>query len=227
MKITTMVAMTAFALVIGSTATAGTIFSTTTNDLGGNHFQLVSQFTINVDLTVAYKDSDLNGTIDSQFTMGGPADHDSDYTDPENYVLDLDGDTFYLGNQLTMSGTVDWSLNSVSTAGDASTSYSTILFGTATGGILTVRDSVWWPVSGGGAGPFQPASGERWGYAIGDFDTFTWDSVNGTLVANMAGGGSGAGGGSAVPEPGTAGMAALALALGAVGFRRRRRAIMN
>ncbi|MCP4834151.1 MAG: hypothetical protein GY895_05240, partial [Phycisphaera sp.] len=73
MKTRTMITTTAFALVIGSTATAGTIFNTTTNDLGNNQFQLVDQFTINYDLTVAYKDSDLNGTIDSQFILGGPA----------------------------------------------------------------------------------------------------------------------------------------------------------
>ena len=49
------------------------------------------------------------------------------------------------------------------------------------GGILTIRDGVEWPVSGGGAG-----AGNRWGYATGDFDTFTWDSVNRTLAANVA-----------------------------------------
>lgn len=203
-----MITATASATAIGSTATAGTIFNTTTNDLGNNQFQLVDQFTINYDLTVAYKDSDLNGTIDSQFTLGGPADYDGLYTDPENYILDFSGDTFYLGNQTTMSGTVDWSLNYVSTPGDASTSYSTILFGTMSGGILTVRDGIEWPVSGGGAGPFQPVSGERWGYALGDFDTFTWDSANGTLAANVAG---------AVPGP--FGL----LAFAGFGMARRRR----
>lgn len=208
MKTRTMITTTAFALVIGSTASAGTSFNTTTNDLGNNQYQLVAQFTINYDLEVAYKDSDLNGTIDSQFTLGGPASYDGTYIDPENYILDFSGETYYLGDQLTMSGTVDWSLNYVSTPGDASTIYSTILFGTMSGGILTVRDGVEWPVSGGGAGPFQPQSGERWGYAINDFETFTWDSVNGTLAANVA-----------TPVPGPFGL----LAFAGFGMARRRR----
>ena len=36
-----MITATASATAIGSTATAGTIFNTTTNDLGNNQFQLV------------------------------------------------------------------------------------------------------------------------------------------------------------------------------------------
>ena len=76
------------------------------------------------------------------------------------------------------------------------------------GGILTVRDGVEWPVSGGGSGPFQPSAGERWGYALGDFDTFTWDSVNATLAANVA-----------APVPGPFGL----LAFAGFGMARRRR----
>lgn len=201
------ITMTAIAAVtaIGSSAFAGTIFNTTTNDLGNNQYQLVDTFTLNFDLSVAYVDSDLNGTIDSQFATGGPDSYDGEYIDPEYYILDFSGDTFYLGDQTTMSGTVDWSLNYVSTPGDASTSYSTILFGTMSGGILTVRDGVEWPVSGGGSGPLQPETGQRWGYALGDFDTFTWDSENGTLAANVV--------------PGPFGV----LALAGFGVARRRR----
>ena len=101
---------------------------------------------------------------------------------------------------MTTSGTVDWSLNYASTPGDASRTYSTILFGTMTGNILTIRDGVEWPVSGGGAG-----AGNRWGYALGDFDSFTWDSANGTLAANVV--------------PGPFGV----LALAGFGVARRRR----
>ena len=56
------------------------------------------------------------------------------------------------------------------------------------------------PVSGGGAG-----AGNRWGYALGDFDSFTWDSANGTLAANVV--------------PGPFGM----LAFAGFGMARRRR----
>jgi MYXO-CTERM domain-containing protein len=176
---TTMMTMaTVSAIAIGSSAMAGTVFNTTTNDLGSSQYQLVSTFTLNFDLSTAYVDSDLNGTVDSSFATGYTNDYDGFYVDPENYILDFSGDTYYLGNQLTTSGTVDWSLNYASTPGDASTTYSTILFGTMTGNILTVRDGVEWPVSGGGAG-----AGNRWGYALGDFDSFIWDSANGTLAA--------------------------------------------
>jgi hypothetical protein len=177
---TTMMTMaTVSAIAIGSSAMAGTVFNTTTNDLGSSQYQLVSTFTLNFDLSTAYVDSDLNGTVDSSFATGYTNDYDGFYVDPENYILDFSGDTYYLGNQLTTSGTVDWSLNYASTPGDASTTYSTILFGTMSGGILTIRDGVEWPVSGGGAG-----TGQRWGYALGDFTTFTWDSANGTLASN-------------------------------------------
>ena len=81
MKTRTMITATASALVIGSAASAGTIFNTTTNDLGNNQYQLVDTFTLNFNLKVAYVDSDLNGTIDSQFTLAGPADYDGLYTD--------------------------------------------------------------------------------------------------------------------------------------------------
>ena len=206
MKRITMTAIAA-ATAIGSTASAGTIFNTTTNNLDNDQYQLVDTFTLNFDLSVAYVDSDLNGTIDSQFATGGPSSHDGEYIDPENYILDFSGNTFYLGDQTTMSGTVDWSLNYASTPGDASTSYSTILFGTMSGGILTVRDGVEWPVSGGGSGPVQPETDQRWGYALGDFDSFTWDSENGTLAANV------------VPGP----FGVLALAASGVARRRRDR----
>ena len=99
---------------------AGTVFNTTTNDLGSNQYQLVSTFTLNFDLSTADVDSDLNGTIDSNFATGYTDDYDGFYVDPENYILDFSGDTYYLGNQLTTSGTVDWSLNYASTPGDAS-----------------------------------------------------------------------------------------------------------
>jgi len=209
MKTITMTAI-ATATAIGSTASAGTIFNTTTNDLGNNQFQLVDTFTMNFDLSVIYVDSDLNGTIDSTIDASAyPTSYDGQYVDPEHYVLDFSGDTFYLGNQTTMSGTVDWSLNYVSTPGDASTSYSTILFGTMSGGILTVRDGVEWPVSAVNAPPYGSApAGERWGFALGDFTTFTWDSANGTLAANVNG---------AVPGP--FGL----LAFAGFGMARRRR----
>lgn len=44
-----------------------------------------------------------------------------------------------------------------------------------------------------------------WGYALGDFDSFTWDSANGTLAANVV--------------PGPFGM----LAFAGFGMARRRR----
>ena len=210
MKTRTMIKMMTAAVVataIGSSASAGTIFNTTTNNLGNNQYQLVDTFTLNFDLSVIYVDSDLNGTIDSTIDATAyPTSYDGEYIDPENYVLDFSGDVFYDQSQMTMSGTVDWALTYVDTPGDITSARSTILFGTMSGGILTVRDGIEWPVNPVNAPPYGSASaGERWGFALGDFTTFTWDSANGTLAANVV--------------PGPFGV----LALAGFGVARRRR----
>lgn len=206
MKTITMTAIAA-ATAIGSTASAGTIFNTTTNDLGNNQYQLVDQFQFSFDVSTIYVDSDLNGTIDSTIPTGSTGASDSGfYTDPEHYILDFGGDVYYEGSQLSTTGTVDWTLSYTNTPGDATTVYSTILFGTmtstASGAILTIRDGVEWPVNASALG--APA-GSRYGVGIADFTTFTWDSANGTLAANVV--------------PGPFGV----LALAGFGVARRRR----
>ena len=81
-RITMMTMATVSAIAIGSSAMAGTVFNTTTNDLGGNQYQLVSTFTLNFDLSTAYVDSDLNGTVDSSFATGYTNDYDGTYLRP-------------------------------------------------------------------------------------------------------------------------------------------------
>ena len=49
-RITMMTMATVSAIAIGSSAMAGTVFNTTTNDLGSSQYQLVSTFTLNFDL---------------------------------------------------------------------------------------------------------------------------------------------------------------------------------
>ena len=203
MKTRTMITATVSAIAIGSIAAAGTMFDTTTKDLGGNQFQLVDTFTINYNLDTMYFDTDLNGTVDSTDDSSGEPwatdGYDGFYVDPENYVLNFGSDIYFQESQMTTSGTIDWSLSHTSTPGDASTVLSTILFGTMTGNILSVRDGLEWPVSGSGA----PVG--RAGFAINDFDSFTWDGANGTLAANV------------VPGPFSM------LALAGFGMARRRR----
>ena len=113
---------------------------------------------------------------------------------------------YFLGSEMSIDGAVDWSLSYTTVAGDASTIYSTILFGTmettGSGAILNIRDGLEWPVSGD-----QGSPPTRIGFAINDFGSFTYDSTYQTLAANVV--------------PGPLGLAALA-GLGLAGRRRSR-----
>ena len=73
---------------------------------------------------------------------------------------------------------------------------------TGSGAILNIRDGIEWPVSGD-----QGSPPTRMGFAINDFDSFTYDSKAGTLAANVV--------------PGPIGLVALA-GLGLAGRRRSR-----
>ncbi len=91
-------------------------------------------------------------------------------------------------------------------AGDVSTIYSTILYGTmvsyGSGASLSIRDGLEWPVCGD-----QNTPPTRLGFMINDFRHFTYDSKSQTLTANVV--------------PGPIGLAVLA-DLGLAGRRRSR-----
>ena len=197
---------------VASTANAGSSFDTGLTNLGSGQFQLQDTFTINYNLMTAYIDIDQNGTVDTTVdTSGEPwatPSFDAFYSDPEHYVLSLNSDVYFMGSMMTIEGDVDWTLSYTSVAGDASTIYSTILFGTAdiddAAGlaILNIRDGIEWPVSGD-----QQTPATRIGFAINDFSSFTYDAVNDTLAANVV--------------PGPLGLMALA-GFGLAGRRRNR-----
>ena len=183
-----LVLASATAIAIGSSASAESSFEVDLTDLGGNQWQLTDQFTINYNLMTAYPDLDQNGTVDMTMdTSGEPwatPSFDGVYTDPNHYVLSFNSDVYFMGSQMSIDGAVDWTLSYTSTAGDASTIYSTILFGTmeTTGmeSILSIRDGIEWPVSGD-----QGSPATRIGFAINDFNSFTYDAEWATLNANM------------------------------------------
>ena len=191
-------------------AHAGTTFDVDLNALGGDNWQLDDTFTINYDLNTAYLDLDQNGTVDTTVdTSGEPlatSSFDGFYSDPEHYVLSFGSSVYFLGSEMSIDGAVDWSLSYTAVAGDASTVLSTILFGTmestSSGAILNIRDGLEWPVSGD-----QGSPPTRMGFAINDFDSFTYDSTYQTLAANVV--------------PGPIGLAVLA-GLGLAGRRRSR-----
>ena len=178
------------AIAIGTSAFAGSSFDTNLTDLGSDQYQLQDTFTINYNLMTAYIDFDQNGTVDTTVdTSGEPwatPSYDGFYSDPEHYVLSFNSsDVYFMGNLMNVTGDVDWTLSYTSVAGDASTIYSTILFGTAdlqSGGIATlnIRDGIEWPVSGD-----QQDPATRIGFAINDFSSFTFDVNNETLAANV------------------------------------------
>ena len=192
------------------TAHGGTTFDVDLNSLGGNTWQLDDTFTINYNLMTAYIDFDQDGVVDTTVDTSGEAwatpSYDGFYIDPEHYVLTFGSSVYFVGNEMSISGSVDWSLSYTTVAGDASTIYSTILFGTmestGSGAILNIRDGLEWPVSGD-----QGSPPTRMGFAINDFDSFTYDSTAGTLAANVV--------------PGPVGLVALA-GLGLAGRRRSR-----
>lgn len=175
-------------LVLTVTAHGGTSFDVGLTSLGGDTWQLDDTFTINYDLNTAYVDFDQDGDVDSTVDTSGEiwatSSYDGFYSDPEHYVLTFGSSVYFVGNEMSISGTVDWSLSYTTVAGDASTIYSTILFGTmestGSGAILNIRDGLEWPVSGD-----QGSPPTRMGFAINDFDSFTYDSTAGTLAANV------------------------------------------
>ena len=189
---------------------AGTSFTTTTNDLGGNSYQLVDQFDILYSGQNAYIDWNLDNTPDSTIPIGAP-DSVGTYVDPEHYTLDFGTDLqpYFLGMALTAADSVDWRLSYVSTPG-STVLYSTIMSGTSTDNgdgtwTLDINLGLEWPVSGFPANDFGVPEGTHVAAAIADFTSFTWDGT--TLSANV------------IPAP--AAWAALAMA-GLVGTRRRR-----
>ena len=192
-----------------ATALAGSSFDTALNELGPDQYQLVDTFTINYNLMTMYVDVDQNGTIDTTVdTSGQPwatPSYDGFYSDPEHYVLTFGSSVYFVGNELSIEGDVAWSLSYTSVAGDASTIYSTILFGTmdevGSDRILNIRDGVEWPVSGD-----QGTPPTRVGFAINDFTSFTFNETEG-LSANVV--------------PGPLGLMALA-GFGLAGRRRNR-----
>ena len=194
-----------------STVFAGTSFTTTTNDLGGNSYQLVDQFDILYSGQEAYLDWDLDNNPDSVIPIGAP-DSVGTYVDPEHYTLDFGTDLqpYFLGSELSLAGSVDWRLSYVTTPG-STVLYSTIMSGTSTDNgdgtwTLDIALGLEWPVSGFPANEFGIPVGTHVAAAIADFTSFTWDGT--TLSANV------------IPAP--AAWAALALT-GLAGTRRRRR----
>ncbi|MCH2161460.1 MAG: hypothetical protein MK085_06255 [Phycisphaerales bacterium] len=212
MKILTTIGATVV-ISTATTAFAGSSFDTGLTDLGGGQYQLQDTFTINYNLMTAYLDLDQNGTVDDIVDNSGEPwatpSYDAFYSDPEHYVLSLgSSDVYFMGNMMNIEGDVDWTLSYTSVAGDASTMYSTILFGTADidkgSGIATlnIRDGLEWPVSGG-----SDKFPLRAGIAINDFDSFSYNVFNDTLAANVV--------------PGPLGLMALA-GFGLAGRRRNR-----
>jgi hypothetical protein len=181
------------AIAIGTSAFAGSSFNTGCISIDlANNLQLQDTFTINYNLMTAYVDLSQNGTVDTTVDTSGEIwatpSYDAFYSDPEHYVLSLGtSDVYFMGNLMNIEGEVAWTLSYTSVAGDASTIYSTILFGTVdrnAGGlgidILNIRDGIEWPVSGDGATPAT-----RIGFAINDFDSFTFNQNTNNLAANV------------------------------------------
>ncbi|MBG81284.1 MAG: hypothetical protein CMJ39_11340 [Phycisphaerae bacterium] len=194
-----------------TTAFAGTSFTTSTNDLGGNAYQLVNTFDILYSGANAYLDFDLDNNPDSVVPVGAP-DTLASYLDPEHYVLDFGTDLqpFFLGMELTAADSVDWRLSYVGTPG-STVLYSTIMSGTSTDNgdgtwTLDINLGLEWPVAGFPENDLGVPEGTHVAAAIADFSSFTWDGE--TLSANV------------IPVP--AAWAALAMT-GLIGTGRRRR----
>ena len=200
------------AMITASSAVyAGTSFTTGTNDLGSNAYQLVDTFDILYSGANAYLDLDLDNNPDSVIPIGAP-DTLGAYLDPEHYVLDFGTDLqpFFLGMELTAADSVDWRLSYVTTPG-TTVLYSTIMSGTTTDNgdgtwTLDINLGLEWPVAGFPANDLGIPEGTHVAAEIADFSSFTWDGE--TLSANV------------IPAP--AAWAALAMT-GLVGTRRRRR----
>ncbi len=197
-----------------------TDFNTSLTQLSGSAFQLDQNFSILYNLDVVHVDLD-NDNVPDQDIVFGAGDYLGDYLDPEHYVLDfgvpgsgfLGNESeirpFFLGNELTSASNVDWRLSYVSTPGDESTIYSTIMSGSAqsiAGGLrLNITDGLEWPVNGWSIPDVGLPLGTHWAADIADFDSLTF-SYSGNLSANV------------VPAPGVLAL----LAVGGLAGRRRR-----
>ena len=87
---------------------------------------------------------------DSSWTGGNLDSYQAPYIDPDHYVLEVfetDQSTIkFMGNDV--SETHKWRLTYCTTAGDSSTAYTTILYGSHNGATLTIQDGLQYPVSG-------------------------------------------------------------------------------
>lgn len=192
-----------------------TDFNTSLTQLSGSAFQLDQNFSILYNLDVVHVDLD-NDNVPDQDIVFGAGNYLGDYLDPEHYVLDfalpgsgVELNPFFLGNELTSAANVDWRLSYVSTPGDESTIYSTIMSGSAqsiAGGLrLDITDGLEWPVNGWSIPDVGIPLGTHWAADIADFDSLTF-SYSGNLSANV------------VPAPGVLAL----LAVGGLAARRRR-----
>jgi hypothetical protein len=202
--------VTSVILAIGSSASAEmSDFNTSTNDLGWG-YQLVDTFEILYSGENAYFDWNLDNIPESVVPFGQP-DTLGEYTDPEHYVLEIEGGyrPQFMGNELTAAAVVDWRLSYTTTAGGTDV-YSTIMSGSASNNgdmtmTLEIALGLEWPVNGVPPNTLGIPEHTHVAALIADFTSFTWDGEN--LSANV------------IPAP--ASFAALLLA-GLAGPRRRR-----
>jgi hypothetical protein len=207
--------------VTASQANAGvTDFDTSLTALSGSSFQLNETFDILYSGENAYFDYNLDNVVDQTVTLGLP-DSLAHYADPEHYILDFalpgSGDIlkpYFLGSELTAAAEVDWRLSYVTTPGDGSTIYSTIMSGSADyiggGLILNITDGLEWPVNGMPANDLGIPEGTHVAAGIADFTSFTFTYPGQAGPAGLAA--------NVIPAPG----ALALLGLGGLAVRRRR-----
>ncbi len=111
----TLATVTICSLGLAATVHGGTSFNVDLNALGGDNWQLDDTFTINYNLNTAYLDLDQNGTVDTTVDTSGElwatSSYDGFYADPEHYVLSFRSSFYFVGNELSIDGEVDWTLS--------------------------------------------------------------------------------------------------------------------
>jgi hypothetical protein len=214
-------AMTAFGFAASNHVNAEmSDFDTSLTPLSGSSFQLNETFDILYSGAEIYFDFDLDNVVDQTVPLGAP-DTLANYSDPEHYVLDFalpgSGDVlkpYFMGSELSAAAEVDWRLSYVTTPGDGSTIYSTIMSGSADyiggGLILNITDGLEWPVNGMPANDLGIPEGTHVAAGIADFTSFTFTYPGQAGPAGLAA--------NVIPAPG----ALALLGLGGLAARRRR-----